>query len=127
MTREEAIGILEESLRQNRIMRDSPTVFFKSADIVCGVKNAERRIKALGMAIAALRAQQEPNAPLTMNELREMKGKPVWVEMAGTGRYAVIRSCGEIITEFTDGGKHPNDIYGSYWLAYRRKPGEGTT
>ena len=27
----------------------------------------------------ALRAQQQPNAPLTLDELREMDGEPVWV------------------------------------------------
>ena len=34
--------------------------------------------EALDMAISALRAKQQPNAPLTMDELRQMDGEPVW-------------------------------------------------
>ena len=36
--------------------------------------------KAAGLAVDALRTQQEPNAPLTLGELREMDGEPVWCE-----------------------------------------------
>ncbi len=40
--------------------------------------------EACEIAIAALRAQQEAekNDPLTMDELREMDGEPVWVNIA---------------------------------------------
>lgn len=68
-----------------------------------------------------------PNDPLTLEELREMDGEPVWVVIAGMGRYAVIQHCGEWSTKFTDGMEPPNDRYGTYWLAYRRKLEEGTT
>ena len=57
MTREEAISVLEESKRQNEIMRDNPNTFFKVSDIVTGEKNAQKRIDALNMAISALRQQ----------------------------------------------------------------------
>ena len=55
MTREEAIDILAESKRQNEVMRDNPSTFWASHQMADGVKNAERRIAALDMALSALR------------------------------------------------------------------------
>ena len=55
MTREEAIVVLEESKRQNEVMRDSPSTFWTSQQMAGGVKNAERRIAALELALTALR------------------------------------------------------------------------
>ena len=55
MTREEAIAVLEESKRQNEIMRDNPTTFWASHQMADGVKNAKRRIAALELALTALR------------------------------------------------------------------------
>ena len=59
MTREEAIKVLEESKRQNEVMRDNPNTFYKTSDIVDGMKNAQKRIDAIQMAISALREQEE--------------------------------------------------------------------
>lgn len=55
MTREEAIAILEESKRQNEIMRDNPNTFWASHQMAEGVKNAKRRIEAFEIALSALR------------------------------------------------------------------------
>lgn len=55
MTREEAIAVLEESKRQNEIMKDDPTTFWASYQIADGIKNTKRRIDALGAALSALR------------------------------------------------------------------------
>ena len=55
MTREEAIAILEESKRQNEIMRDNPSTFWASHQMAEGVKNAKRRIEAFEIALSALR------------------------------------------------------------------------
>ena len=55
MTWEEAIDILAESKRQNEVMRDNPSTFWASHQMADGVKNAERRIAALDMALTALR------------------------------------------------------------------------
>lgn len=55
MTREEAIDILAESKRQNEVMRDNPSTFWVSHQMADGVKNAERRIAALNLALTALR------------------------------------------------------------------------
>ena len=55
MTREEAIVILEESKRQNEIMRDTPSTFWASHQMAEGIKNTKRRIDALDAALTALR------------------------------------------------------------------------
>ena len=55
MTREEAIAVLAESKRQNEVMRDNPSTFWASHQMADGVKNAERRIAALELALSALR------------------------------------------------------------------------
>lgn len=55
MTREEAIAVLEESKRQNEIMKDNPTTFWASYQIADGIKNTKRRIDALDAALSALR------------------------------------------------------------------------
>ena len=55
MTREEAIEILEGSKRQNEVMRDNPSTFWAPHQMAGGIKNAEKRIAALDLAISALR------------------------------------------------------------------------
>ena len=68
MNREEAISVLEESKRQNEIMRDNPNTFFKVSDIVTGEENAQKRIDALNMAISALRQQDVADKDVGKNE-----------------------------------------------------------
>lgn len=69
-----------------------------------------------------------PNDPLTMEQLREMDGEPVWVRNHCTGDYTcrVIDSVDKHFTFFTDGITKENWSFGSYWTAYRRKPEEET-
>ena len=83
--------------------------------------------EALDMAISALRAQQEPNTPLTPDELREMDGEPVWVQSPGVpeyGRCAIVEGVGENCLFLHD--DFTCHDYGKTWLAYRQKPEEGT-
>ena len=68
MTREEAINILSESKRQNEVMRDNPSTFWASHQMVDGVKNAERRIAALELALSALR-------PVSREQVERMRGE----------------------------------------------------
>ena len=82
MTREETISILEESKRQNEIMRDNPSTFWASQQMAEGVKNAQRRIAALDFALAALR-------PVS----REQVEKAEWIW--STGDVYTCSSCGE--------------------------------
>ena len=77
MTREETISILEESKRQNEIMRDNPTTFWASYQMADGVKNSEKRIAALDLALAALRGP-------TREQVERMRGEWI-IEDAGKG------------------------------------------
>lgn len=79
------------------------------------------------------------NDPLTLEELREMDGEPVWtvtIGLEGSGRWELC-TC-EMITacpihkvlrcvasngEVTD---YELGTYGKTWLAYRRRPEVGT-
>ncbi len=89
-------------------------------------------------AIAALRAQAEAekNAPLTLEDLWEMDEEPVWICPPSTedgvewdidsGEWALV----DIDYELCRAVKGTLAVFEKYektWLAYRRKPEEGTT
>ena len=84
--------------------------------------------EALDMAIAAL---SPPNEPLTLDELREMDGEPVYVvpenEYSELGGWCVISaddsddySCALVPGIDCWGWRF--EAYGEQWLAYRRPP-----
>ena len=87
--------------------------------------------EALSMAIAALRAQQEAeqNEPLTLAELREMDGEPVYLHGGGEyGEWVLVR-----VEETGIFLRHKNGICAPAQIAfecgikiYRHKPEEGT-
>ena len=72
--------------------------------------------------------------PLTLDELRQMDGEPVWCEIYIKGQpsfYGIVH--GENVTGFIPGDDKPANLaitnvgaYGLAWLAYRQKPEEGT-
>lgn len=124
MTREEAIKcIQEEKLRYER----APLV--NSCPMM---EEWQTAIDICDMAISALRQQeQESNEPLTLDELRQMEGKPVWaIDGTGTAAYILIDADGNGID--TDSGFWDADYYGMTkdgkpglhrmgWLAYRHQ------
>ena len=76
-----------------------------------------------------------PNEPLTLEQLREMDGEPVWIKrlkglsVCDTG-WAVVDVCPNQIRVWWFGSEvedEPSEKdYGETWLAYRRPPeGEG--
>lgn len=74
---------------------------------------------------------EKDNAPLTLDELREMDGEPVWIQAVskpGMGRYEVLGEYSpELNAQLMAGGKMMDcNTFGKTWLAYRRKPEEGT-
>ena len=73
MTREEAIAVLEESKRQNEIMRDNPSTFWASHQMAEGVKNAKRRIEAFEVALSALRPVSREQVEKVWRECPECK------------------------------------------------------
>ena len=76
--------------------------------------------QAMRMAIGALRAKQdaEKNDPLTLDELREMDGQPVWVDDW------IEPYSGWELSEDASDYFEGRDVkkYGSAWVAYRRQP-----
>lgn len=80
---------------------------------------------AVGMAESALCA--EPNEPLTLDELRQMDGEPVYIfgEHADYSGWAIPRrNTAKYIAACSDNKNisyYPKG-YGKTWLAYRHKP-----
>ncbi len=82
-------------------------------------------------AIDKLRTHPEaqPNESLTLEELGEMVGLPVWVETPGvdreiSGRWVIVDGVSlEDKALYTRGDFTCHD-YGTVWLAYRRPPKE---
>ncbi len=87
--------------------------------------------EALNMALAALRAQveAEANEPLTVDELRGMARKPVYIVLLTENQswWIVIRGVTKEKLTTDYGGWFALESYGKTWLAYRRKPKETTT
>ena len=81
------------------------------------------------------RHQRPSNSPLTLEELREMHGKPVYIagnfdddDLDRSGWKVVKRIFDDEFIEFTDGIwlSLNHHCFGVDWRAYRRKPEEGT-
>ena len=91
---------------------------------------------AFDVAVSALRAQQqlesnlkalESNEPLTVDELREMDGEPVYIHsdtFPGDCGWRVVKKASVLDIQFTDGDCFLFIFYGKSWIAYRRKPQE---
>ena len=89
--------------------------------------------EALDMAISALRQQEhfrevtKKVEPLTMDELRQMNGEPVYcVEITGREEWLFRRDGGfaDMYGEFTSDDFMLWDNYGKLWWCYRQKPEE---
>ena len=72
----------------------------------------------------------QPNEPLTLEELREMDGHPVWGKSLITGKpgeWFILRVVEMSKTWFiacagAEQGFGDKDTYGETWVAYRRPP-----
>ena len=112
MTREEAIKILEYPVKKWSMEWDER-------------EDGLSYYEALDMAISALRQQErfgEANKALTLDELREMDGEPVWVQSPGVpeyGRWAIVEGVGENCLFLRD--DFTCHDYGKTWLAYSQK------
>lgn len=86
---------------------------------------------ALKEKLERLKSATPPNNPLTMEELREMDGEPVFIKRIGSDhpddRAWALVDVGHELCKTVDGVKAFFEFYGKSWLAYRRKPEEGTT
>lgn len=86
-------------------------------------------IKALKEA-EEVEAITQSNAPLTLEELREMDGEPVWVSTGRLHEWCIVHSChsddviggGVVMTRRTAEKRiYQYANYGKTWIAYRRK------
>lgn len=78
--------------------------------------------EAAQMAIAALRSQQEPpNPPLTLEDLWEMDGEPVWNDTMK--KWVLVDLLNDVEPRTVDAQGRWRDLEDRY---YRRKPEEGT-
>lgn len=90
------------------------------------------KVEACEMAISALRAQQEgeKNETLTLDELRDMDGQPVWCcspYITTDGHWAIVRNATFDVPEnnycvYAVGIMWYFSEYGETWIAYRRPP-----
>ena len=120
MTREEAIKILEYPVKKWSMEWDE-----REDDL--------SYYEALDLAISALRQQEtvtdshQLNEPLTLDELRQMDGEPVYsVEITGREEWLFRRDGGfaDMYGEFTSDDFMSWDNYGKLWWCYRQKPEE---
>lgn len=133
MGRKEAVTILQEKRDLTRKLEAAE----KSADWAAKdrvdssslrASQHGRYADALDMAISAL---SPPNEPLTIEQLREMDGEPVWiVEQPDWGHWELSADAEDYLANRDQdfyGLKHddPAGRYGLHvlgWLAYRRPP-----
>lgn len=121
MTREEAIKILDQrfdSSCRNNLFQNVEKLDYEDA---------------LWMAISALRSTPHPGKPLTLDQLREMDGQPVWiVEYPDWGHWELSEDANDYIVDRNlnfYGMKHddPDGRYGLHklgWLAYSYPPAQ---
>lgn len=75
MTREEAIKWMEETIQDAEGLLDKCSPALKEEVL--------EQNEVFKIAISALRSTQQLGKPLTLEQLREMDGQPVWVEFIG--------------------------------------------
>ena len=117
MTSKEAIAVLEcLALEMNAILAGIP----KSEATADQIK---RCIDAYDMAISALRQQgQERNAPLTLDEMRDMPCEPVYIVVGCASWWDIVSYAGMEYLYLKVEGSLPFRDYGKNWTAYRQKP-----
>lgn len=128
MTREEAIEYWEG-------LRKTFSSQLEKEENHFGRMHLQTTIDALDMAISALRQCEhfrdltKKVEPLTLAELRQMNGEPVYsVEITGREEWLFRRDGGfaDMYGEFTSDDFMSWDNYGKLWWCYRQKQEEGT-
>lgn len=95
-----------------------------------GSKFHPKAVAILELTLEALRekADRENPAPLTVEELRQHEGLPVFlvIENVDVKNWAIIDFAGDERTRFQNGFRLSNEVYGKTWTAYRNKPKEAS-
>ena len=112
MTKKEAI----------KVLRTESVEIGGNAVSVC------RFLEALDMAISALRQQErfgDVNKALTLDELQKMDGEPVYIVDGDVAWWDIVSFS---VQDWLYLAREEELRYSRYgeWLAYRRKPEEGT-
>lgn len=94
---------------------------------VIAVPENEEQAKAYFWARKALQPTlTPPKEPLTLKQLREMDGEPVWVVPIGKCKWATRQWCvlaaDEALIPGVDHWWWSFEDYGEIWIAYRRPP-----
>lgn len=82
--------------------------------------------KMFGLAAELLNAMDAENEPLTLEQLRETDGKPVWIDGEYPNGWRICygkrprKRRGREVINFGNGVLQFEDEYGKTWLAYRR-------
>jgi len=83
-------------------------------------------------AITAWNNRTQPNEPLSLDELKQMDGCPVWTVtngVEGSGRWEIVDSVNDKYIRLCNPADESYDCkidtYTKTWLAYRNKPEEG--
>ena len=86
----------------------------------------KRDMEANRIAITALqeKAEREDPKTLTIEELRQRDGEPVWIDDWWEDSHGWELSMDA--SDYFDGERRTEKEYGSIWVAYRHKPKEVT-
>lgn len=103
--------------------------------IINRLRDASNAIERLEAENTALRTQREqPNEPLTLDELRHMDREPVWLytfssvrKKTNISQWVILEAVNSAYAVFVRAGCNSRltkrfSNYGETWLAYRRKP-----
>ena len=92
---------------------------------VCSLRNGEAE-EYHAMFVAMLEKSM-PNEPLTIQQLREMDGEPVWIVDVGPHKWygpgwAIVDRDNCLVRTVKNWNAVFFESYGERWLAYRRPP-----
>lgn len=88
MTREEAIKWMEETIQDAGELLDKCSPALKEEVL--------EQNEVFKIAISALRSTPQPGKPLTLDQLREMDGQPVWFEDVGKWALVTVENAGRL-------------------------------
>lgn len=118
---EEAIKWMEETIQDAEGLLDKCSPALKEEVL--------EQNEVFKIAISALRSAPQPGNPLTLEQLREMDGQPVWVDYIGDitcpSQWCVVNTFLDKVgnTDFEFPFEcDPDEVYGKTWLAYAYPP-----
>lgn len=99
--------------------------------IGCVPRATTENVEAVRLSLEALRekAEREDPNPLTLEELRQMDGEPVWIKADHCGLFADVvrihgKEDGDAFVGFVIHYRLQENGHGKTWTAYRHKPKE---